>query len=45
MKKSTERKRIDRMGKDNRRLFMNGIITVAQFERIVAILKTADKKL
>jgi|TARA_Y100000033_G_C2757011_1_gene116979 outer membrane protein TolC len=45
MKKSTEKKRIDRMSKDAKRLFMHGLMTTAALERIEAALKAAKRKL
>jgi len=45
MKKSTERKRLKRMQIDSRRLFLHGLISNASFDKIQAVLKTAEKKL
>lgn len=45
MKKSTERKRIKRMEKDARRLFLHGLISSAALDKMNSSLKAAEKKL
>ena len=45
MKKSTEKRRISRMTRDARQMFMHGLITSSGLDSINKILMNAHKKL
>jgi|TARA_R100000742_G_C4272948_1_gene92325 hypothetical protein len=45
VKKSTEKKRVKRMGADAKRLFLHGLISASSLDKINSALKAAFKKL